>query len=52
MEGFFAHFYSKRGCIAQNMHQQNAKLSGVNFHVTVNIYARFFTFRDCPYKGC
>ena len=42
---FCAHFYSKR-----NIHQQNAELLGVTFLVILNIFVRFFTLGDCPYK--
>ena len=37
---FCAHFYSKRDSIAENIHQQNAELSGATFFVTINVYTR------------
>ena len=47
---FCTHFYSKRVSVAENIHEWNVKLSGATFLVTVNIYTRYFTLRDCPYK--
>ena len=38
---FSAHFYSKRDCVGENIHQQNANLPGVTNFFIVNVYTRF-----------
>ena len=50
MEGVLCSLLFKTDCIGKNIHQQNAKLLGVTFLEPVNIYIRYFTLLDCPYK--